>query len=53
MIYIHIEFPKFLYSKEFPQGKLVKNELEMGELEGDWYDTPADLPVEEVKKSKK
>lgn len=42
-VYIHLEYPKVVYSIERPEGLTIANESDLLELEGDWYESPADF----------
>lgn len=45
-------YPKFMYSKEFPKGKIFETmEKEKAAGEG-WYESPAEIPEEETVKKK-
>lgn len=41
------EYPKFLFSAEEPQGRLLHSRAEEDALKGDWYDNPSKIPIDE------
>lgn len=43
--YTHKEYPKWVYSEEKPDGLLLKSEHDLEFLEGDWYESPEELPL--------
>lgn len=43
--YIHSEYPKWVYSIEYPTGLLLNNEGELEEFDGVFYESPADIGV--------
>jgi hypothetical protein len=48
--YIHLEYPKWVYSIEYPAGLLLNSESELEELDGVFYESPADVQPEKRKK---